>query len=107
MHCEKNFPLRKQQSDLDVGLECGLNDKQYLNTVEDYLPWLLDLFNPDLVLYDAGVDPHQDDALGKLNLTDQGTAKERSISNRWLQYLGVCFTLLCTCVARFMVDDFL
>lgn len=72
MHCEKNFPLRKQQSDLDVGLECGLNDKQYLNTVEDYLPWLLDLFNPDLVLYDAGVDPHQDDALGKLNLTDQG-----------------------------------
>ena len=107
MHCEKNFPLRKQQSDLDVGLECGLNDKQYLNTVEDYLPWLLDLFNPDLVLYDAGVDPHQDDALGKLNLTDQGTAKERSISNRWLQYLGVCFTLLSTCVARFMVDDFL
>lgn len=98
MHCEKNFPLRKQQSDLDVGLECGLNDKQYLNTVKDYLPWLLDLFNPDLVLYDAGVDPHQDDALGKLNLTDQGTVKERSISNRSLQYLGVG-------VARFMVDD--
>lgn len=78
-----------------------MNDKQYLNTVKDYLPWLLDLFNPDLVLYDAGVDPHQDDALGKLNLTDQGTVKECSISNRWLQYLGVCFTLLCTCVALF------
>lgn len=80
MHCEKNFPLRKQQSDLDVGLECGLNDEQYLNTVKDYLPWLLDTFIPDLVLYDAGVDPHQDDALGKLNLTDQGTVKERMAS---------------------------
>lgn len=72
MHCEKNFPLRKQQSDLDVGLDCGLNDDQYLNIVRDYLPWLLDTFRPDLVLYDAGVDPHQDDALGKLCLTDQG-----------------------------------
>ena len=72
MHCEKNFPLTKQQSDLDVGLDCGLNDEQYLNTVQDYLPWLLDSFRPDLVLYDAGVDPHQDDALGKLCLTDQG-----------------------------------
>ena len=72
MHCEKNFPLRKQQSDLDVGLDCGLNDEQYLNTVQDYLPWLLDSFRPDLILYDAGVDPHQDDALGKLCLTDQG-----------------------------------
>ena len=72
MHCEKNFPLRKQQSDLDIGLQCGLNDEQYFNTVKDYLPWILETFKPDLVLYDAGVDPHQDDALGKLNLTDQG-----------------------------------
>lgn len=71
-HCENNFPLRKQQSDLDVGLERGLNDRQYLDTVMDYLPWIFDTFKPDLVLYDAGVDPHQDDALGKLNLTDQG-----------------------------------
>lgn len=73
MHCEKNFPLRKQQSDLDVGLDCGLNDEQYLRMVMDYLPWLMDTFKPDLVLYDAGVDPHQDDVLGKLCLTDQGT----------------------------------
>ena len=72
MHCENNFPLRKQQSDLDVGLECGLEDKKYLDTLLDYLPWILDTYRPDLVLYDAGVDPHQDDALGKLNLTDQG-----------------------------------
>lgn len=72
MHCEKNFPLRKQQNDLDVGLDCGLNDEQYLRVVMDYLPWLMDTFKPDLILYDAGVDPHQDDVLGKLCLTDQG-----------------------------------
>ena len=72
MHCEKNFPVRKQQSDLDIGLECGLDDEQYLNTVRNYLPGILETFKPDLVLYDAGVDPHKDDVLGKLNLTDQG-----------------------------------
>lgn len=40
--------------------------------MEAHLPWLLDSFRPDLVLYDAGVDPHQDDELGRLRLTDEG-----------------------------------
>lgn len=40
--------------------------------MEAHLPWLLDTFRPDLVLYDAGVDPHRGDELGKLCLTDQG-----------------------------------
>lgn len=40
--------------------------------VESYLPGLLDAFRPDLVLYDAGVDPHWEDELGRLRLTDQG-----------------------------------
>ncbi|XP_056905370.1 uncharacterized protein SYNPCC7002_A1628 [Takifugu flavidus] len=72
VHCGKNFPLRKQQSDLDISVDDGLEDKDYLATVEDHLPWLLDTFRPDLVLYDAGVDPHREDELGKLCLTDQG-----------------------------------
>uniref|UniRef100_H2SSE3 Histone deacetylase 12 n=1 Tax=Takifugu rubripes TaxID=31033 RepID=H2SSE3_TAKRU len=72
VHCGKNFPLRKQQSDLDISVDDGLEDKDYLSTVEDHLPWLLDTFRPDLVLYDAGVDPHREDELGKLCLTDQG-----------------------------------
>ena len=71
--CTARKTFRKQQSDLDVGLDCGLNDEQYLRVVMDYLPWLMDTFKPDLILYDAGVDPHQDDVLGKLCLTDQGT----------------------------------
>ncbi|KAL6115867.1 uncharacterized protein ACO6RY_00617 [Pungitius sinensis] len=72
VHCGKNFPVRKQQSDLDVSLDDGLEDKEYLSTVEAHLPWLLETFRPDLVLYDAGVDPHRDDELGRLRLTDQG-----------------------------------
>jgi len=72
LHCGKNFPLRKQQSDLDVSVEDGMEDKDYLSTVEAHLPWLLDTFRPDLVLYDAGVDPHGEDELGRLRLTDQG-----------------------------------
>ncbi|XP_058490510.1 uncharacterized protein SYNPCC7002_A1628 [Solea solea] len=72
VHCGKNFPLHKQQSDLDVSVEDGLEDKEYLSIVEAHLPWLLDTFHPDLVLYDAGVDPHRDDELGRLRLTDQG-----------------------------------
>lgn len=40
--------------------------------MEAHLPWLLDTFRPDLVVYDAGVDPHREDELGKLCLTDRG-----------------------------------
>ncbi|XP_036936039.1 uncharacterized protein SYNPCC7002_A1628 isoform X1 [Acanthopagrus latus] len=72
VHCGKNFPVRKQQSDLDVSVEDELEDKEYLSTVEAHLPSLLEIFRPDLVLYDAGVDPHWEDELGRLRLTDQG-----------------------------------
>jgi len=72
MHCQKNFPFKKQQSDLDVPLPEGMTDEAYLKTLTDHLPGLLADFRPDLVLYDAGVDPHQADRLGKLALTDDG-----------------------------------
>jgi len=70
MHCDKNFPFRKQLSDLDVALKSGLDGEEYLNQLKYYLPSVLDSFKPSLVLYDAGVDPHIYDALGKLKLTD-------------------------------------
>jgi acetoin utilization deacetylase AcuC-like enzyme len=72
MHCGINFPGTKQRSDLDVALEEGLEDEDYLRTLDRYLPDLLSQFQPDLVLYDAGVDPHLEDLLGKLALTDRG-----------------------------------
>lgn len=72
MHCEVNFPGTKQQSDLDVPLPTGMEDEDYLQTLADYLPDLLTQVQPDLVLYDAGVDVHLGDRLGKLALSDRG-----------------------------------
>ncbi len=72
MHCGANFPFRKQASDLDVELPVGMEDDAYLQTLARYVPDLLAQVRPDLVLYDAGVDPHKDDLLGKLALSDAG-----------------------------------
>jgi acetoin utilization deacetylase AcuC-like enzyme len=84
MHCEVNFPGTKQKSDLDVPLPVGMEDEAYLQTLADYLPDLLNQVQPDLILYDAGVDPHLDDHLGKLALSDRG------IFCRDMQVLGTC-----------------
>ncbi len=84
MHCEINFPSKKQTSDLDVPLREGMEDAEYLKTVAEYLPDLLVQVKPDLVLYDAGVDPHISDRLGKLALTNTG------IFQRDLQVLDTC-----------------
>lgn len=84
MHCEVNFPGIKQTSDLDVPLPVGMEDDAYLQTLARYLPDLLSQVKPDLVLYDAGVDPHVGDKLGKLCLTDTG------IFRREMQVLSTC-----------------
>lgn len=74
LHCEKNFPARKAHSDWDIPLPLHMGDADYLRVVDEALDYLLPLYQPDLVLYDAGVDVHRDDALGYLNLTDAGLA---------------------------------
>ncbi|MBC9252313.1 histone deacetylase superfamily protein [Pseudomonas alcaligenes] len=74
LHCEKNFPARKASSDWDIGLPIGMGDADYLKVVNDSLGYLLPLYQPDIVLYDAGVDVHQNDALGHLQLSDAGIA---------------------------------
>ena len=74
LHCEKNFPLRKARSDWDIELTPGMGDREYLKVVNDTLNYLLPLYQPDLVLYDAGVDVHRDDTLGLLNISDEGLA---------------------------------
>jgi len=72
IHCEKNFPFRKQPSDLDIGLAKGITDQTYLNEVEKALNHCLDNFQPDLVLYDAGVDIYTNDPLGLINISEVG-----------------------------------
>jgi acetoin utilization deacetylase AcuC-like enzyme len=72
LHAERNYPVRKIPGDLDVGLPDGLEDDAYLDALRPHLPRLLDALQPDLVFYNAGVDPHRDDKLGRLRLTDEG-----------------------------------
>ncbi|MBF2056902.1 MAG: histone deacetylase [Cyanobacterium sp. T60_A2020_053] len=72
MHCEANFPYRKQISDLDIPLPVGLDDDGYLQILAYHLEDLLTEIKPDLVIYDAGVDTHREDKLGKLCLTNTG-----------------------------------
>ena len=72
VHGASNFPARKQQSDLDLPLPDGTGDEAYLAAIGDRLPELLDQWQPELVLYNAGVDPHRDDRLGKLSLSNNG-----------------------------------
>lgn len=72
IHCEKNFPSRKQQSDWDIGLDKKLEDEAYLTQVNDALISAFYSFKPDFIIYDAGVDIHKDDDLGLLNVTTQG-----------------------------------
>ncbi|MEL7730429.1 histone deacetylase [Citromicrobium bathyomarinum] len=72
IHAEKNFPVRKARSTLDIALPDGTGDAEYLATLADRLPRLLDDFAPDIVLYQAGVDPHERDKLGRLSLSDAG-----------------------------------
>ena len=71
MHGEKNFPFRKPPSDLDVGLADGTDDETYLRALDEHLPAVF-AFRPDLVLYQAGVDPLAEDRLGRLALTHHG-----------------------------------
>ena len=79
IHCEKNFPFRKHDSDLDVGLENHLEDAAYLHIVRETLTGLIEDLNPDLVLYDAGVDVWEQDTLGKLNISWQGLEKRDAL----------------------------
>jgi acetoin utilization deacetylase AcuC-like enzyme len=80
LHCEKNFPFRKEASDLDVSLADGCGDDEYLACLENALLDLEGRFTPDVVLYLAGADPHEGDRLGRLKLSYDGLqARDRRI----------------------------
>ncbi|MCC7505703.1 MAG: histone deacetylase [Saprospiraceae bacterium] len=72
MHGERNYPLRKEQSDLDIGLPDGLDDGPYLRLLAETLPRLIDEFQPDFVFYQSGVDILDTDKLGRLSVSRAG-----------------------------------
>jgi acetoin utilization deacetylase AcuC-like enzyme len=72
LHGAKNFPFRKEVSDLDVTFEDGAGDDEYLAALEAHLPGVLDGQRPDVVFYLAGADPYEHDRLGRLKITIDG-----------------------------------
>jgi acetoin utilization deacetylase AcuC-like enzyme len=72
MHGDKNFPFRKERSDLDIPLDDGIGDDEYLSILKNTLPGLIDRHQPDFIFYLSGVDILASDKLGKLSLTKEG-----------------------------------
>ncbi len=75
-HGKKNYPFRKEKSDLDVEFEDNTNDNEYLKVLKETIPKVIDQFEPEFIFYLSGVDVLQNDKLGRLSLTLNG-CKER------------------------------
>lgn len=89
IHGQKNFPFRKEASDLDVDLPDGCGDQDYLQALEGALEDLERRCDPGLVIYLAGADPHEGDRLGRLKLTWDGLeARDRRVFD-WAWRRGV------------------
>jgi acetoin utilization deacetylase AcuC-like enzyme len=72
MHGDRNYPLAKMRSSLDVPLKDGVGDAEYLDALQQHLPTVLATANADIVFYLAGVDVAAGDRYGKLALTEEG-----------------------------------
>jgi acetoin utilization deacetylase AcuC-like enzyme len=92
MHCEANFPFRKQQSKIDISLPEGAGDEEYLAQLQAVLPRVFD-FRPEIVFYQSGVDGLYADALGKLKLTHEGLKQRDRQVMTAVRAIGVPFVV--------------
>lgn len=74
IHQENNYPI-KQKSSLDIGLDDLTGDREYLEHLHRHIPAMIESHRPELLLYQAGADPFEEDQLGALKLTKQGLAE--------------------------------
>ena len=79
MHGDKNFPFKKEVSDLDVPLADGTGDDEYLPLLRTHLHDVLNRHQPDFVFYLAGADPFEGDRLGRLKMTVDGLRRRDEI----------------------------
>lgn len=89
MHGEHNYPLHKEQSDLDIGLPDGIKDKEYHYRLESAMDIILTRFQPDFVFYQCGVDIIESDKLGRLGVTMEGCKRRDEIVFETVRQLGV------------------
>lgn len=95
MHGQRNFPFRKEASDLDIDLPDGCGDTDYLQALEQGLADLDQRFSPGLVIYLAGADPFQGDRLGRLSLSFDGLeARDRRVFDwAWQRRVPLVFAM--------------
>ena len=95
LHGARNFPFRKEASDLDCELPDGCGDAHYLQVLEQALDTLEQQFAPQFLLYLAGADPHQGDRLGRLSLTHDGLeARDRRVFDwAWQRRIPLAFVM--------------
>ncbi|MDP1953976.1 MAG: histone deacetylase [Polaromonas sp.] len=95
IHGQKNFPFRKEASDLDVDLPDGCTDAAYLQALEQALEELDQRFEPGLVIYLAGADPFEGDRLGRLSLSYDGLeARDRRVFDwAWQRRIPLAFAM--------------
>jgi acetoin utilization deacetylase AcuC-like enzyme len=84
MHQGELYPV-KEESDLDIHLEKGIADDRYLELMCSHIPKQLDEFRPELILYQAGADPFEEDQLGDLKLTIRGLEQRDKLILRWAE----------------------
>ena len=89
IHGAKNFPFQKETSDLDLDLEDGTADEDYLAALTTGVTETLERSKPDLVIYLAGADPHEGDRLGRLKLTKDGLAERDDFVLRTLRRMEI------------------
>lgn len=75
MHGAKNYPLKKERSDLDIELPDGIQDREYLYLMEKHVSEVIELFEPDFIFFQSGVDVIESDKLGRLGLSKEGCKK--------------------------------
>jgi len=79
LHCAENFPFRKQTSDFDVALPQGTGDGPYLDALETVLPGLFEHHEPEMVIYQAGVDPLTEDHLVRFKISRSGLQQRNAM----------------------------
>lgn len=89
MHGAKNFPFRKEQSDLDVGLNDGTEGEEYLSILEEHLSHLFQTLQPEFVFYLAGADVLWSDKLGRLNLTKEDCKRRDRLVFEFCKKAGI------------------
>ena len=95
LHGERNFPLRKFPSTLDVGLEDGTGDEAYRQALAGALEASLGRWRPDLLFYIAGADPYEGDRLGRLKLSKAGLLDRDRMVLASAQEAGVPVAIVC------------